>query len=129
MDAKNKLLIIMLFTSLLGLLYETPLMQAVGGGQHRFINGNNVDCLSCHRNYPDAAHQAGLAGHQMAAENRNYTTYLEIGEQVTTRQVSFIRILTAILMERMMFGHGAVICGYMKTRPNFMTLISIVMGL
>src|SRR5659263_234775 len=79
MDAKNKLLIIMLFTSLLGLLYETPLMQAVGGGQHRFINGNNVDCLSCHRNYPDAAHQAGLAGHQMAAENRNYTTYLEIG--------------------------------------------------
>src|SRR5659263_629607 len=58
MDAKNKLLIIMLFTSPLGLLYETPLMQAVGGGQHRFINGNNVDCLSCHR---------------------NYTTYLEIG--------------------------------------------------
>ncbi|CAG0994524.1 hypothetical protein METP1_02484 [Methanosarcinales archaeon] len=79
MDAKNKLLIIMLFTSLLGLLFQTPLMQAVGGGQHRFINGNNVDCLSCHRNYPDAAHQVGLTGHQIAAENRNYTTYLEIG--------------------------------------------------
>ncbi|MBU3966288.1 MAG: hypothetical protein KKG76_02775, partial [Euryarchaeota archaeon] len=73
MDAQKKLLllILLLFFSSLILLFQTPIMYAIGGGQHRFINGNNVDCLSCHGNYPDAPHQVGLAGHQIAAENRN----------------------------------------------------------
>src|SRR3989304_7306554 len=79
MDAKQKLLLIILSTSFLALLFETPLMQAVGVGQHLFINGRNVDCLSCHRNDVNIPHQTGLDAHQRSAENKNYSTYLEVG--------------------------------------------------
>ncbi|MCX9082487.1 MAG: hypothetical protein OIN83_09850, partial [Candidatus Methanoperedens sp.] len=79
MDAKQKLILIMLVTSMFGYLFQTPVMMAVGTGMHTFINGKNVDCISCHGYGSAISHEAGFSGHQRAAENKNYTTYLEVG--------------------------------------------------
>ncbi|PWB52912.1 MAG: hypothetical protein C3F06_06895, partial [Candidatus Methanoperedenaceae archaeon] len=79
MDAKKKLILIMLVTSILSFFFQTPIMQAVGGGMHTFVNGRNVDCISCHGYGSANSHQAGSDAHQRAAENKNYTTYLEVG--------------------------------------------------
>ncbi|VVB84571.1 Uncharacterised protein [uncultured archaeon] len=83
MDAKKLVLYIMLVSSLIVILSQTPQIQAIGRGQHTFVNGRNVDCVACHRYdaYQDLnnSQSAVLEMHKSAAGNKNYTTYLEVG--------------------------------------------------
>lgn len=83
MDAKKLALYIILLSSIIAVLYETPMIQAVGRGQHTFVSGRNVDCVTCHRydavQDMNNSQQLVLSAHKKAAGNKNYTTYLEVG--------------------------------------------------
>ena len=83
MDAKKLALYLILLSSIAAVLSQTPLMQAVGRGQHTFVSGRNVDCVECHRYdaYLDMNSSQALVldAHKRAAGNKNYTTYLEVG--------------------------------------------------
>ncbi|VVB88931.1 Uncharacterised protein [uncultured archaeon] len=83
MEAKKLALYIILFTSIITLLFQTPVIQAVGRGQHTFISGRNVDCVACHRfdAFMDmnSSEKIVFDAHKRAAGNKNYTTYLQVG--------------------------------------------------
>lgn len=80
----NKLAIyIIIILSIIAVLLQTPMIQAVGRGQHTFVSGRNVDCVECHRydafNDMNTSQALVLDSHKNAAGNKNYTTYLEVG--------------------------------------------------
>ncbi len=83
MEAKKLALYIILISSIIAMLSQTPMIQAVGRGQHTFVSGRNVDCVECHRydafNDMNSSQTQVLEAHKRAAGNRNYTTYLEVG--------------------------------------------------
>ncbi len=83
MDARKIALYLILISSIAAVLSQTPMIQAVGRGQHTFENGRNVDCMKCHQYdaYQDmnSSQASVLDAHKRAAKNLNYTTYLEVG--------------------------------------------------
>lgn len=83
METKKLILYLILISSIIALISQTPVMQAVGRGQHTFISGRNVDCVECHRfdAYMDmnSSQTLALEAHKRAAGNKNYTTYLQVG--------------------------------------------------
>ncbi len=83
MEGKKLILYLILISSIIAMLSQTPLMQAVGRGQHAFISGRNVDCVECHRidAFMDmnSSQTLVLDAHKRAAGNKNYTTYLQVG--------------------------------------------------
>lgn len=83
MEAKKLILYLMLISSIIAVFSQTPVMQAVGRGQHTFISGRNVDCVECHRfdAFMDmnSSQAKVLEAHKRAAGNKNYTTYLQVG--------------------------------------------------
>ena len=83
MESKKLILYLMLISSIIAMFSQTPMIQAVGRGQHTFVSGRNVDCVECHRfdAFMDMnSSQAGvLDAHKRAAGNKNYTTYLQVG--------------------------------------------------
>lgn len=83
MDLKKITIYFILISSIAAVLYQTPMIQAVGRGQHTFVSGRNVDCIACHSfdAYDDLIQSQAhvLDAHERAAANRNYTTYLEVG--------------------------------------------------
>jgi hypothetical protein len=83
MEAKKLILYLILISSIIAMFSQTPLIKAVGRGQHTFISGRNVDCVECHRYdaYIDmnSSQELVLDAHRRAAGNKNYTTYLQVG--------------------------------------------------
>jgi len=83
MEAKKIALYIILITSIIAMISQTPMIQAVGRGQHTFVSVRNVDCLKCHVydafNDLNSSQSIVLDAHKRAAGNKNYTTYLEVG--------------------------------------------------
>ncbi len=83
MEAKKLILYLMLISSIIAVFSQTPMIKAVGRGQHTFISGRNVDCVECHRfdAYMDmnSSQTLVLEAHKRAAGNKNYTTYLQVG--------------------------------------------------
>ncbi len=83
MDGKKLALYLILIISVIAMFSQTPMMQAVGTGQHKFISGKMVDCVKCHRydafNDMNTSQALVLDAHKRAAGNKNYTTYLEVG--------------------------------------------------
>lgn len=83
MEPKKLALYIMLILAIIALISQTPMIQAVGRGQHTFVSGKNVDCVACHSadafNDMNTSQALVLDSHKGAAGNKNYTTYLEIG--------------------------------------------------
>lgn len=83
MEGRKLAIYIMLVSAIAGVLYQTPMIQAIGRGQHTFESGRNVDCVKCHSTdaYLDMSSSQSIAldAHKRAAGNKNYTTYLEVG--------------------------------------------------
>lgn len=83
MDGKKLALYLILIISVIAIFSQTPMMQAVGTGQHKFISGKMVDCVKCHQhdafNDMNTSQAIVLGAHKRAAANKNYTTYLEVG--------------------------------------------------
>lgn len=83
MEGKKLVLYIMLISAIMALLSQTPMMQAVGTGQHTFVSGRMVNCIKCHQydafNDMKTSQPQVIQAHTRAAGNKNYTTYLEVG--------------------------------------------------
>jgi hypothetical protein len=83
MEPRKLALYIILITSIIALLSQTPMIQAIGRGQHTFVSGKDVDCIVCHRydafDDMNTSQKLVLEAHKRAAGNKNYTTYLEVG--------------------------------------------------
>ncbi len=83
METKKLILYLILISSIIAVLSQTPMIKAVGRGQHTFVSGRNVDCMECHRfdAYDDmnSSQKLVLDAHKRAAGNKNYTSYLEVG--------------------------------------------------
>lgn len=83
MEANKLMIYLILISSIIALLSQTPVMQAVGRGQHTFISGRNVDCVDCHRFDANmdlnSSQMLVLDAHKKAAGNKNYSTYLQVG--------------------------------------------------
>ncbi len=83
METKKLIIFTILVLSIIAVISQTPMIQAVGRGQHTFVSGRNVDCVECHRydafNDLNTSQTLALDSHKRAAGNKNYTTYLEVG--------------------------------------------------